>query len=124
MEPGDKWLKEMIDSALNDPEFSEEKISFDFSAGKARRSKRVGLRLVSAAAILAVLILLPSGFFINRHFTARKFLYEQNLIFVDSLIGESIFEEDLVPAENGSYEWLYIFETENNTENYDSQFDI
>ena len=108
------WLKEMMDAALNDsPEALKDP---DFrtipaaSLNTGRSTSRIlpyhrrRIVITAAAAILAVSIALPIGIITGRKISTRKIIIEQNTLFVEELIGGTIFDEGL-SSDNGE-SWL------------------
>jgi hypothetical protein len=113
MNPERNWLNEMIDAALNDPPETVKKPDFrlirttshaadPFRAGKGfpgynPRKRRIFI--TAAAAVLAFSIAIPAGIITGRKISTRNIILEQNTLFVEELIGGTLFDESLAPED-------------------------
>ena len=115
------WLKEMLDAALcdspeslKDPDFKTISSAYfhaEHTSSPVFPYRRRRIIITAAAAILAVSIALPFGIITGRKLSTRKIIIEQNALFIEELIGGTIFDEGLSSSNSGE-NWLF----ENNLE--------
>ena len=117
MKSKDNWLNEMMDAALSDtpdtlkdPDFQNLRNAPSYKPHHKRR-----VFISAAAAILAVSIAVPAGIIKGKQIQTRNLIHEQNALFVEELIGGTLFDEGLTGDSSGSW----IFETEIDTEFFD-----
>ena len=111
------WLNEMMDAALNDPPETVKEPDFHlirttshaadpFRTGKGfsgynPRKRRIFI--TAAAAVLAFSIAIPAGIITGRKISTRNIILEQNTLFVEELIGGTLFDESLAPENHDDW---------------------
>ncbi len=118
MKPDHAWLNEMMDAALNDsPESAREPDFRAIQAAAADSSESEHFRsryhphhkrrifITAAAALLAFSVAIPAGIITGRQISTRKLIIEQNTLFVEELIGGTLFDEGLSPDSNE--DWIF-----------------
>ncbi len=104
------WLQEMMDAALGETE-NEANPDFSFlcaesdirTEGPNRFARNRNFRrwmIPAAAALLTAAIATPLGIQAGRRAEERRISRETHEIFVESLIGKNLFEENLIPADS------------------------
>ncbi len=120
MKTNPDWLNEMMDAALNDsPESSIEPDFRAIQTAAANSAEPVQFRsryhpqprrrlfITAAAALLAFSVAIPAGIITGRQISTRKLIIEQNTLFVEELIGGTLFDEGLSPNGNEDSEnWI------------------
>lgn len=104
-----KWLDEMMDAALID--FSDSVTEPDFQVIRQAspgvrsfsRFRRQRTLITAAAVLLAASLALPVGIIAGRRITMSRLIREQNALFVEELIGGTIFDQGLDSDEP----WLF-----------------
>ena len=98
----ENWIKEMIEASLEDPAGQRRDPDFSFPGGtgpavrgRYHRNGRYWL-LPAAAAVLAAALATPLGIRAGRRSEERRIDREIQEMFVDGLIGESLFDEGLI----------------------------
>jgi hypothetical protein len=105
------WLEEMMHAALEDPAETQREPDFGFSGINEEtlpRQIRPGRNyrrwmLPAAAALVAASLATPLGIISGRRQEERRIDREIQELFVDGLIGESLFDEGLVTGT----EWFF-----------------
>jgi len=122
VKPKQDWLKEMMSAALSDsPESMKDP---DFQAVRAayyessrfqhrgflshRRNSRSRVFITAAAAVLAVSIAIPAGIITGKRISTRNLILEQNTLFVEELIGGTLFDEGI--STGNSDNWIFSSE--------------
>lgn len=105
----ENWLKDMIDASLEDPAGERRVPDFAFlkeqAAGVRFRNRRTTARYIvipAAAAVLAAALAAPLGIRAGRRSEERRINREIQELFVEGLIGDSLFDEGLVSGD----EWF------------------
>jgi len=120
------WLNEMLDAAFMDPPDETKEPNYQtiriasstaesFHPGILPHHKR-RLFISAAATFLSISIAIPTGIATGRHISRKKLIIEQNTLFVEELIGNTLFDEGLDPGDCDTW----IFTNDFN----DSFFDI
>ena len=120
MKPDHDWLNEMMDAALNDsPKFAREPDFRAIQAAAAASAESGHFRsryhphhkrrifITAAAALLAFSVAIPAGIITGRQISNRKLILEQNTLFVEELIGGTIFDEGLIIGTGDSENWIF-----------------
>lgn len=100
MKTDNTWLNEMMDAALSDSPESLQTPDFEALRQASARARhhtpfqQRRLLFAAAAAVLAAGIALPVGIITGRRVETRGAANEQNTLFVEELIGGTIFDED------------------------------
>jgi len=101
MKTDNSWLNEMMDAALTDSPEAVKAPGFEAIRQASPQTRYHSpfrhrrLLIAAAAAVLAVGIALPVGIIAGRRVETRGVINEQNTLFVEELIGGTIFDEGL-----------------------------
>jgi len=109
----------MMSAALNehpetvkDPDFQAVRAAYYESSRfqhrgflNLRQNSRGRIFIAAAAAVLAVSIAIPAVIITGKKISTRKLILEQNTLFVEELIGGTLFDEGL--GSEGGDDWIF-----------------
>ncbi|RLW68701.1 MAG: hypothetical protein B6D68_03135 [spirochete symbiont of Stewartia floridana] len=91
------WIREILDAALEDDAVRKQDFRCITASGRAHRSSEKSPSwLLKVAAAFFIAVLLPIGYYAGKQsIDSRRINMEINALFVDRLIGESLFDKGL-----------------------------